>query len=252
MGWRLSPRAAWPRARPVDEATPLPLTERPAAGGVRRATRRRVGRENLARILKAAEEVFAETGFGGATMAEIAELAGLPKANLHYYFGTKEDLYRAVLDDILSVWLTPIAAVRPDADPAAALAEYVKAKIKASRARPYASRVFANEVLHGATQIEHYLSHDLRRIVDEKAAVLDGWIAAGKMAPVDSRHFFFMIWALTQHYADFAVQVRLVLDKTRLDRKDWDHITAEVTRLVLRAAGLAESGHGSEHQAKGA
>ncbi len=226
------------------------------SGTARRTVRRQVGRENLARILKAAEQVFAETGFGGATMAEIAEKAGLPKANLHYYFGTKEELYRAVLDDILSVWLTPIAAVRPDADPAQALAAYVRGKMKASRERPHASRVYANEMLHGANQIERFLSHDLRRIVDEKATVLDGWIAQGRMAPVDTRLFFFMIWALTQHYADFAVQVRLVLDKTRLDRKNWDHITAEVTRMVLRVAGLDQPSEGpgqaSEHQDKGA
>jgi len=110
--------------------------------------------------------------------------------------------------------------------------------------------VFANEVLHGAAQIERFLSHDLRDLVNEKAGVLDGWIEASRMAPVDTRHFFFMIWALTQHYADFAVQVRLVLDKSRFERKDWDHIAAEVTRLVLRAAGLAEIS--SIHSSKGA
>jgi TetR/AcrR family transcriptional regulator len=207
----------------------------------RRVDRRQVGRANLARILKAAERVFAETGFEGASMAEIAAQAKLPKANLHYYFGTKEALYRAVLNDILSVWLAPMAAIRPEADPARAIAAYVAAKIEASRTRPLASRVFANEVLHGAAQIERFLARDLRALVAEKAEVLDGWIAAGRMAPLDSKHFFFLVWALTQHYADFAVQVRLVLDKKRLERKDWDHIGAEVTRLVLRVAGLADS-----------
>lgn len=202
------------------------------------AARRRAGRENLARILKAAEKVFAETGYAGATMAEIAAKARLPKANLHYYFGTKQELYRAVLDDILSVWLAPTASLRPESDPAEAIESYVRAKIEASRARPHASRVFANEILHGAPEIERFLSHDLRALVTEKAAVLNGWIAQGRMAPVETRHFFFMVWALTQHYADFAVQVRAVLDKTRLERKDWDRITAEVTRTVLRAVGL--------------
>jgi len=218
----------------------------------RQVGRRRVGQENLARILKAAERVFAETGFGGATMAEIAEQAKLPKANLHYYFGTKEELYRAVLRDILAVWLEPMRAIRPTSDPAAAISDYVRAKIAASRTRPYASRVFANEVLHGAREIERFLSHDLRALVDEKARVLDGWIADGRMAPVDTRHFFFMIWAMTQHYADFAVQMRLVLDKTRLARKDWDHIAAEVTRMVLRVAGLADSGIASVSAGRGA
>jgi len=228
------------------------LLEREPEGSRSWPARRRIGRENLARILTAAERVFAETGFGGATMAEIAARAGLPKANLHYYFGTKEELYRAVLDDILAVWLAPARAIRPESEPATAIADYVRAKIEASRTRPHASRVFANEVLHGAAQIEGFLSRDLRELVEAKAAVLDGWIAAGRMAPVDTRHFFFMVWALTQHYADFAVQVRLVLDKARLDRKDWDHIAGEVTRMVLRVAGLAEAGTGPAQRAEGA
>lgn len=200
----------------------------------------RVRRANLAHILKAAEQVFAETGFVGATMAEIADKADLPKANLHYYFGTKEELYRAVLADILELWLTPLVAIRPEADPAAALTEYVRAKMEATRTRPFASKVFANEILHGAGQIESFLSQDLRAVVDEKAAVLDGWIAKGRMAQVNSRSFFFMIWAVTQHYADFEVQVRLVLGKRQLTRRDFRHFTAEVTRTVLRAAGLGD------------
>lgn len=239
------------RREPQEAEAPAPAGNGGAAPAARQG-RRRVGRENLARILSAAERVFAERGFSGATMAEIAERARLPKANLHYYFGTKGELYRALLNDILAVWLAPTAEIRPDADPAAALADYVAAKMTASRRRPYASRVFANEVLHGAGQIDHFLSHDLRQLVDEKAAVLDGWIAAGRMAPVDTRHFFFMVWALTQHYADFAVQVRLVLGKKRLDRADFDHATAEVTRMVLRAAGLAGDDRVATKRAEGA
>lgn len=225
-------------SRPVSDVTAGPRLR----GGSPVSARRRSGRENLARILKAAETVFAEKGFGGATMAEIAEKASLPKANLHYYFGTKGELYRAVLADILSVWLTPMSAISSEADPAEALADYVRAKMAASWQRPYASKVFANEVLHGAARIESFLSDDLRRLVDEKAAVLEGWMAAGRMAPVDPRLFFFMVWALTQHYADFDVQVRLVLGRKRLHQADFDHITAEVTRMVFRAAGLTDSG----------
>jgi TetR/AcrR family transcriptional regulator len=193
-----------------------------------------------ARILEAAEQVFAETGFAGATMAEIATRVGLPKANLHYYFGTKEELYRAVLAGILKLWLDPTDGITPDADPRAALTAYVEAKMAASRTRPHASRVFANEILHGAEQVKRFLSHDLRALVEDRAAVLDGWIAAGRMAPLDTKHFFFMVWALTQHYADFAIQVRLVLGKKRLDRTEFDHATEEVTRAVLRMAGLEE------------
>ena len=200
----------------------------------------RIRRENVERILKAAERVFAEAGFAGATMADIAERSGLPKANLHYYFGTKDDLYRAVLDNILRMWLAPIASFTPDADPAATLTAYVTAKMEVSRTRPHASKVFANEILHGGTQVDRFLAEDLKALVDAKAGVIDGWVADGRMAPVDARQFLFMIWAVTQHYADFDVQIRKVLGRRTLTRQDFAAMTAEVLRLVLRAAGLPE------------
>eukprot|EP01031_Cornospumella_fuschlensis_P000871 gene871-1096_t len=64
-----------------------------------------IRQQNETLILQAAEKVFAEAGFGGATMQLIADMAGLPKANLHYYFPTKEALYRRVVQDIFEIWL---------------------------------------------------------------------------------------------------------------------------------------------------
>ena len=201
----------------------------------------RIRRENQERILKAAERMFAETGFAGATIAGIAAKAGLPKANVHYYFPTKGDLYRALLSDILEMWLAPLDRIRADADPATALTDYIRAKMEASRTRPLASKVYANEILHGAIHIRNFLSEDLKKLVDEKAAVLDGWIAEGRMAAVDTHHVFFMIWAITQHYADFDTQIRHVLGRPRLSRTDFEHITAELSKIVLRGLGVASS-----------
>lgn len=198
----------------------------------------RIRRENQERILKAAERIFAERGFVGATMAEIAARADLPKANVHYYFQTKEDLYQAVLSDILAVWLSPVDRFRDDGDPAEAFTAYIRAKMEASRTRPHASKVFANEVLHGAVRVRRFLTEDLKTLVDEKAKVIETWVAEGKIAPVDSRHIFFMIWAVTQHYADFDTQVRTVLGKPRLTKGDFDKITEEVVRFILRGLGL--------------
>jgi TetR/AcrR family transcriptional regulator len=193
---------------------------------------------NEARILKAAEEVFATAGFAGARTAAIARRAGVPKANLHYYFGTKEALYRRLLENLLTVWLGMGDSIRPEADPAPAFAAYIAAKVEHSRRRPYASKVFANELLHGAPQLRSYLRHALRRWVAAKARVIEGWVAAGRMAPIDSRHLFFTIWAMTQTYADFDVQVAAVLGRRRLAARDYQAATALITRLVLRGAGL--------------
>ena len=200
----------------------------------------RIRRENLKRILKAAEHTFAECGFSGATVAEIALRARLPKANLHYYFGTKDELYRAVLDGVLAEWADTMAHFVPDADPRTAVSEYIRAKMEFSRTRPHASKVFANEIMHGAPILAEFLGEKLRPLVAEKAQVIEGWVRDGRIADTDGQHFFFLVWAMTQTYADFEVQIRSVLGKQRLTREDWEHITSLVETFVLRGLGLGD------------
>ena len=193
---------------------------------------------NEALILLAAEKVFARAGFGGATMAAIAEGSGLPKANLHYYFGSKEVLYRAVLARILNDWLVPAHGISHDAEPRAALENYIRAKMALSAQRPDASKVFANELLHGAPVVRTLLATELRSLMQEKASVVQAWVDAGRMAPVDAVHLFFTIWAATQTYADFDVQVCAVLGKDALEPADYRRATEHVVSLLLRGCGL--------------
>ena len=193
---------------------------------------------NEALILLAAEKVFARAGFSGATMAAISEGSGLPKANLHYYFGSKDVLYRAVLARILNDWLVPTHGITQDAEPRAALEEYIRAKMTLSAERPDGSKVFANELLHGAPVVKELLSTELRQLVIDKAEVVQGWIDAGRMAPVDATHLFFTIWAATQTYADFDVQVSAVLGTESLGPRDYARATEHVVGLILRGCGL--------------
>jgi TetR/AcrR family transcriptional regulator len=191
-----------------------------------------------AAIITAAERVFAGAGFGGATMAAIAMAAGLPKPNLHYYFGSKKALYRAVLERTLREWLVPMDSIVADAEPRAALEAYIREKMRQSFARPYASRVWANELLHGAPELHEMLIRKLRPLMRRKAAVLDQWIAHGRMAPLDSMHLFFTIWAATQTYADFEVQICAVLGRASLDAEAQARATQHVVSLLLRGCGL--------------
>ncbi|SJZ74017.1 transcriptional regulator, TetR family [Enhydrobacter aerosaccus] len=196
-------------------------------------TRGAIRESNEMRLLQAAETVFAARGFSGATTAEIATRAKLPKANLHYYFRTKAELYRAVLANVLELWLDELDRFTSDREPTEAIAEYVAAKLNWSRKRPNASKVFANEVLHGAPFLKAYLSNDLRRRVEDKSEVVRHWIAQGKMRPLDPKHFFFQLWAVTQHYADFDVQVRAVLGRGRLTDQDFATAAENITALIL-------------------
>jgi TetR/AcrR family transcriptional regulator len=197
-----------------------------------------IRRANEALILSAAEKVFARAGFGGATMAAIAEASGLPKANLHYYFGSKEVLYRAVLAQILSDWLVPTHGITVEADPRTALEQYIRAKMELSAQRPDGSKVWANELLHGAPVVKELLATDLRQLTLEKAAVVQAWVDSKRIAPVDGMHLFFTIWAATQTYADFDVQVCAVMDQDVLGEKDFERATTHLVSFILRGCGL--------------
>jgi TetR/AcrR family transcriptional regulator len=190
-------------------------------------------------ILRAAEAVFARGGFGAARMAEIAAAAGLPKANLHYYFGTKEKLYGAVLESILTEWLeTADTWITSDRHPAEALAGYIRAKLAHARRRPEASRIFAAELLRGAPRVMSFLHGELRRRVARMASVMTCWAERGWMDAVDPAHLLFCIWAMTQTYADFDVQIRAVLDKPALDDAEFAGAEAMVTRMVVKGCGV--------------
>lgn len=216
----------------------IPLSTSKSADVAEEASKGQIRQANEALILAAAERVFAGAGFGGATMAAIAEAAGLPKANLHYYFGSKQELYRTVLARILEDWLVPTHGITAAADPRAAIERYIRAKMALSAQRPHASQVFANELLHGAPVVKTLLATELREMVAAKVAVIDGWIRAGRMAPVDAVHLFFTIWAATQTYADFDVQVRAVLGRAELSAQDHARATEHVVSLILRGCGL--------------
>ena len=194
----------------------------------------------VADILLAAEAVFARAGFSGATIAEIAEAANLPKANLHYYFRTKAALYRAVLDHTLNLWLAETNGIRRDAHPAVALGDYIRAKMRLTATNPDASRVFANEMLHGAPQIGGYLRRELKTLIDEKSLVIEHWATLGLMDRVDTRHLFFTIWASTQTYADFQPQVCAVLGKSKLTRAEYARATEQLVRLILKGCGVCD------------
>jgi TetR/AcrR family transcriptional regulator len=192
---------------------------------------------NEAHLLLCAEAVFAEKGLEGASTAMIAERAGLPKANLHYYFPTKLALYRRVLEDLFEDWHRAADTFECSDDPADAIAGYVRAKMELSRRRPLGSKVWASEIIQGAHHMQDILNERVKPWLDTRVIVIEGWIARGLLAPVDPQTFMFMIWAITQHYADFDAQIRALKGKRALTSKGFDEQTEEVVRLVIRACG---------------
>lgn len=184
-------------------------------------------------ILAAALNAFSQHGFHGARIEQIAEQAGVSKTNLLYYYPSKEVLYVAVLRQILSIWLAPLKAFREDFAPLVAIKEYIRLKLEVSRDYPQASRLFCMEMLAGAPLLMDELTGDLKALIDEKSALIEGWVNAGKLAPVDPHHLIFMIWASTQHYADFAPQVEAVTGATLQDEAFFNQTVENVQRMII-------------------
>lgn len=174
-------------------------------------TRTRIQQKNRATILEAALDVFSQHGFRGATLDQIASAAGLSKPNVLYYFPSKEAIHRELLAGLMDIWLEPLKALDDRGDPIGELLDYVERKLEMSRDMPRESRLFAGEVLQGAPHFGEFVAGPLKNLVDEKAALIQSWVDAGRIAPVDPYHLIFSIWASTQHYADFETQVRAIL-----------------------------------------
>lgn len=172
----------------------------------------RIQVQNRERILNAALDIFSRYGYRGSTVAQIAERCDMSKANLLYYYKSKNEIYISVLEHTLEEWLAPLTALKPDGDPAEQIWAYTQSKLALSKSAPEASRLFANEILQGAPMIKQFLETDLKNLVDEKCAIIQHWINAGKLAPVKPLNLLFLIWATTQHYADFHVQAEILSD----------------------------------------
>lgn len=173
--------------------------------------RTRIQKKNRVAILNAALEVFSQFGFRGSTLDQIAKTSGLSKPNLLYYFPSKEAIHVELLSGLMETWLDPLRDMDPNGDPKDEILAYVRRKLEMSRNMPRESRLFANEILQGAPRMMDAIEGELKELTDEKVAVISSWMDAGKIARVHPYHLLFSIWSLTQHYADFDVQVRTVL-----------------------------------------
>jgi len=194
--------------------------------------RTRIQKINKRRILDAALDVFAAQGFKGSTIDQIAARAEMSKPNLLYYFRGKKAIYVAVLEHTLKDWLAPLEMLTPDGDPLEQIGAYIRRKMEMSRKSPKASRLFANELLHGAPMIGLVLETSLKTLVDDKAKVIEGWVRDGRIVAVDPHQLIFMIWATTQTHADFEVQYRAILGDRANKAAYWDAATTTALSVI--------------------
>ena len=184
-------------------------------------------------IVEAAIDVFAEQGFSGATLDRIADHAEMSKTNLLYYYKSKSELYHATIEATLDIWLDSLARLDPNGEPEEELRRYIREKIEFSRDNPTASRLFANEILHGADRSKDILKRRLKVLMDEQSKALRSWMRAGKIAKVDPYNMIFTIFGATQTFADFAAQIDIVTGNSLDDRRYYNQVARDLEQLLL-------------------
>jgi len=184
-------------------------------------------------ILQAALALFSRFGLHGTTVDQVAMRAEVSKSNLLYYFANKEDLYVQVLRKLLTVWLEPLRGFSTAQDPREAIGDYIRRKLVVSRDSPEASRLFCLEMLQGAPLLRDELGRELRDLVEAKSEVIRAWVADGRLRPVEPHHLIFTLWAVTQHYADFGVQVQALTGRTLDDPAFFEETVQNLQKIVL-------------------
>ncbi len=157
----------------------------------------------------------------------------MPKANLHYYFTTKEALYRAVIERVLAAWLEAGSSFDASEDPARALSAYICAKMDLARSMPLASRIWFAEIMRGAPMIQDFLDTKLTEWVASREKVVRRWVAAGKLKPIDPKVLFYMIWATTQQYSTAAREIETLNGGRPLDDGAFERAKAQVVATIL-------------------
>lgn len=199
-----------------------------------RESKEQTRKRNEEAIITAAEMAFAEHGYRGASISMIAGMAGVPKSNVTYYFGSKDQLYEAVLSTICLLWLEAGDEIHAENDPFEALESYIHHKMDLARSRPHGSKVWANEVIQGASFIGGFLETTVKAWVSQRSDVMQNWMDRGLIRRADPEIIFYMIWATTQHYADFNSQIEAINGRVPLSEEQWSRAKETVSSTILR------------------
>ncbi|MCJ8322594.1 MAG: TetR family transcriptional regulator C-terminal domain-containing protein [Rhizobiales bacterium] len=194
---------------------------------------KKIRSRNEIKILDAAVLLFSKKGFDGTRFMEIAKASELPKANVYYYFSSKNEIYERLIENVIQGWDNAFEHINLDLEPADAIDTYIGAKLDYARLNPIESRFFAHEMLRGGEFLTRKQRQHIRDVTRKHEHVLESWILQGKIRDISPQHFFIMLWASTEFYANFTNVVELTLEKRKLTKKDYDNARKTIVNSIL-------------------
>jgi TetR/AcrR family transcriptional regulator len=155
-------------------------------------------------ILDVATSLFAERGYDGASMNDVAERVGMRKASLFYHFATKDALYEAVLDRLVERLAAPLSAIYGAAgsfvERLDTAADALASAIGDSR---FAARLLIREAMDWGPVIRGKLLDKLLLTLEESTAFVRAGQEAGVFVEGDARHL--VLTAVGAHFLPFAL-----------------------------------------------
>ena len=171
-------------------------------------------------------------------MQGIADRAQLPKANIHYYFKNKKNLYEKVLRGIIEEWNDGLVTMTVDSDPKTVIEAFVRTKLHQAFAYPNSHKLFALEVISGAPHLHDFMSTTMQEWALDKMEVMKVWHEQGKIAIKDPLQLLILIWATTQRYAEFETEIVGLLNKPAYDEQDEARAAEFLVPFILRGCGI--------------
>ncbi|MHB8525116.1 MAG: TetR/AcrR family transcriptional regulator [Candidatus Acidiferrales bacterium] len=157
--------------------------------------------ETARRILAAAERIFAARGLAGARTEEIARAARVNKAMLYYYFQSKEQLYRAVFDNLFGQASRTIRDAMPaGASARQAILAFVEGYFKFRIDNPNYARLMQHMMMENPEQFRWIAREYFGRGFKQLTAQIKAGIADGELQDVNAEHTMLNIIAMIVFY----------------------------------------------------
>ncbi|MEW6129477.1 MAG: CerR family C-terminal domain-containing protein [Acidobacteriota bacterium] len=195
-----------------------------------------------ANILAAAEELIAERGLAAASIRDIAATAGVTSAMVHYYFGSKDGLYRAMLENAVESVRSFIAAVSATPAPAPAkLAQFIEGEVHYILSHPKLARILLREMLAGGKElIKIFQQYPVNNYLMLRQLIGDG-VKRKELRPVDIDLAPLSLMGMMMIFHAFRPVIAMALGKPEYDEAFIKRVATHTANLYLNGVAATET-----------
>lgn len=198
------------------------------------------GTDTISRILTAARDEFAEKGFAGARVDEIARRAGVNKATLYYHIGDKKALYAEVIHDVVGTAVMRLSeGIAGAGSPEDKIRTYIRILARTFDENPQMPRIMMREIASGGQNLPSVFFEDLMSIIRTLGVIIEEGKHLGVFSEAMPLLVHFMAIGATVVYKSVIPMV-LAKQAVPTELKDIGDnlsgaVAGEIERLILKA-----------------